>query len=294
MKTSMNKRNFTLTLGSLALTLLAGCGGGTDPMITKVTVTPALGAVYNGDLIVLNSAGVQLATAKTSNTTGSAEVSLQNYTAGTPLVFKLTLNEGARYFNEKTGLEEAVTAANPISLLTVVPNVVTGQGIGVTPLTNVAAKLTGLNADTLVSGSPFTVTPDAIYTAIAKTNLVFGLPANTNLLASPVPATLAQPLPADPMGQVLAVMAKNTTLADPVAQAQALTAAFNNDGTVDQTKAGVVIEINSTLKDPVKAAGLQVAITEPELTPTDEKIKQVVDQIKTVVNPGNATGSSGR
>lgn len=293
MKKSLKKRHFALAVGSLALALLAACGGGADPVITKVTVTPALGAVYNGDLIVLNQAGTQLASSKTSATTGSAELSLQNYTADTPLVFKLTLNEGARYFNEKTGLEESVTAANPVSLLTVVPTIVSGQSVGVTALTNVAAKLAGFTASSVVSGSPFTVTSSAIYSAIAQTNLAFGLPSSTNLLAAPVPATSAQPTPADTMGLVLALMAKNTTLDSPAAQAQALAAAFNTNGTVDQTKSASVVEVNAILTDVGKSMSLPVVITAPVLIPTATQLTQATEQVKTVVESVKATGSSG-
>lgn len=293
MKTSLNKRHFTLAVGSLAITLLSACGGGSDPVITKVTVTPALGAVYNGDLIALNEAGVQLASAKTSATTGSADLNLQNYTPGTPLIFKMTLNDGASYFNEKSGRNESVGPANPISLLTVVPSVVTGQNVGVSSLTNVAAKLTGFTAESVASGVRFTVTSNAIYKALAQTNLVFGLPGDTNLLAPPVPASATQPLPSDPMGKILAVMAKNTTLDNPIAQAQALVAAFNTTGSVDETKSSPVLEVNSILADPVKASGLTVVINVPILTPTESQLTLATEQVKTVVDSAKPTGSSG-
>ena len=247
------KRSFSLGLTAVAVAVVTGCGGGSSDSVatptptptaaTLLSVTPVLGAVYGGTVNVYSSTGTLLGTATTTNTDGKASVSLSNYTAGSPVIIKVSLGAGASYFNEKTGINVNVTAANPISLLSVLPTVGTGQSVGVTPITNMAAKLAGLTPNAVGSGTlATTVTADAIYTAVAKTNLALGLPASTNILAAPVAATVTAPIPTEPLGQILAVMAKNTIAADPAAQAAAMAAAVKTDGTIDlANKVGITI-----------------------------------------------------
>jgi hypothetical protein len=209
-------------------------------------------------------------------------------------VVKVSLAAGASYFNEKTGANVTITAANPISLLSVVPAVASGQAVGVTPITNMAAKLAGLTADAVGTGTlATTVTADAIYSAVAKTNLALGLPAVTNILAAPVAATLAAPKPTETLGNILAVMAKNTASADPVAQATALAAAVKTDGTVDATKAAAITEVNTTLTDKTKATGVTIAIAAPVTAPTAAQLTTATAATKTVVDAAKPTGAGG-
>ena len=176
----LTKRSFSLGLMAVAVAVVTGCGGGSSGSVatptptatTLLSVTPVLGAVYGGTVNVYSSTGTLLGTATTSNTDGKASVSLSNYTAGSPVIIKVSLGAGASYFNEKTGINVNVTAANPISLLSALPTVGTGQSVGVTPITNMAAKLAGLTPNAVGSGTlATTVTADSIYTAVAKTNL---------------------------------------------------------------------------------------------------------------------------
>lgn len=273
---------------------LTACGGSSDPVITKLSVTPVLGAVYGGTVNVYNNSGALLGTATTSTNDGKANVELSNYTDGSPVIVKVTLNAGSSYFNEKTGTNTVVTAANSVSLLSVLPAVGAGQSVGVTPITNVAAKLAGLSADTV--GSTVITTPitaDAIYTAVAKTNLVLGLPVATNILAAPVAATATAPTPTETLGKVLATMAKNTSSSDPVAQANALASAVKTDGTVDSTKTAAIIEVNATLKDPVKTTGLSLVISNANTAPTTAQVTAAATSVKTVVDAAKATGAVG-
>ncbi len=291
---STNKRHFIFSLSVISACIFTGCGGGSDPVITKLNVTPVLGAVYGGTVSVYNSTGTLLGSATTSNTDGKATVNMANYTDGSPVIVKVTLSAGASYFNEKTGTNTTVTAANPVSLLSVLPAVAAGQAVGVTPITSMAAKLAGLNADTVGATALTTpVSADAIYSAVAKTNLALGLPATTNILAAPVAATAAAPTPSETLGKVLASMAKHTTAADPVAQAAALVAAVKTDGTVDSTKTAVINEINTTLKDPAKTTGLAIVITTPITAPTAAQVTSAATAVKTVVDAAKATGATG-
>ena len=294
MTISISKRKLTLSLCFISAAILGACGGGSDPVITKLNVTPALGAVYGGTVNIYSSNGTLLGTATTSTSDGKATVDMANYTLGSPIIVKVTLSAGASYFNEKTGTNTTVTAANPVSLLSVLPAVAAGQAVGVTPITNMAAKLAGVTADT-VGSTPLTspVSADAIYTAVAKTNLILGLPAATNILAAPVPATAAAPTPTETLGKVLASIAKNTTATDPVAQATALAAAVKTDGTVDSTKTAAINEANTTLKDPAKTTGLTITIATPNTAPTAAQVTAAATAVKTVVDAAKATGASG-
>jgi hypothetical protein len=294
MNTFITKRTFSLGLTAAAIAALVACGGGSDPVITTLSVTPVLGAVYGGTVNVYSNTGTLLGTATTGAADGKASVSLSNYTVGSPVVVKVSLAAGASYFNEKTGANVTITAANPISLLSVVPAVASGQAVGVTPITNMAAKLAGLTADAVGTGTlATTVTADAIYSAVAKTNLALGLPASTNILAAPVAATLAAPKPTETLGNILAVMAKNTASADPVAQATALAAAVKTDGTVDATKAAAITEVNTTLTDKTKATGVTIAIAAPVTAPTAAQLTTATAATKMVVDAAKPTGAGG-
>jgi hypothetical protein len=290
----INKRSFSIALTGAAFAALVACGGGSDPVVTTLSVTPVLGAVYGGTVTVYSNTGTLLGTATTSATDGKASVNLSNYTAGSPIVVKVNLAPGASYFNEKTGANVTITAANPISMLSVVPAVASGQAVGVTPITNMAAKLAGLTTDTVGTGTlATTVTADAIYTAVAKTNLALGLPATTNILAAPVAATVAAPKPTETLGNILAVMAKNTAAADPVTQANNLAAAVKTDGTVDSTKTAAITEVNTTLKDTTKATGVTIVIAAPVTAPTAAQVTTAAAATKTVVDAAKPTGAGG-
>lgn len=295
MSISISKRKLTVSLCLAAAAVLAACGGGTDTVITKLNVTPVLGAVYGGTVSVYSGAGALLGTATTSTTDGKASVDMANYAAGTPIIVKVTLSPGASYFNEKTGSNTTITGTNSVSLLSVVPAVSSGQAVGVTPITNMAAKLVGVTADVVGGSAPLAtvVSSDAIYTAVAKTNLILGLPAATNILAAPVAATVAAPAPTETLGKVLASIAKNTTATDPVAQSNALLAAVKTDGTVDTTKTAAITEFNTTLKDPVKTTGLTLVISAVNTAPTATQVTAATATVKTVVDSAKATGATG-
>jgi len=294
MSITITKRDFTFSLCLIGAGILAACGGGSDPVVTKLNVTPVLGAVYGGTVNVYSNSGALLGTATTSTTDGKASVDMTNYVDGSPVIVKVTLSPGASYFNEKTGTNTVVTSANTVSLLSVVPAVSTGQAVGVTPITNMAAKLAGVTADA-VSGAALTtaVSADAIYSAVAKTNLILGLPASTNILAAPVAATLTAPVPTETLGKVLASIAKNTTATDPVAQSNALLAAVKTDGTVDSTKTAAITEANSTLKDPAKTTGLTLAISTANTAPTTAQVTAATATVKASVDAARATGATG-
>ena len=300
----LTKRSFSLALTAFAFAALSGCGGSSSDSVATPTptptatrtlsVTPVLGAVYGGTVNVYSNTGVLLGTATTSQTDGKASVSLSNYTPGTPVIVKVSLGTGASYFNEKKGINVTVTASDSISLLSVLPDVSVGQSVGVTPITNMAAKMAGLTVNAVGSGALVTtVTADAIYSAVAKTNLALGFPPSLNILAAPVAPTVTAPNPTEPLGQILAVMAKNTIAADPAAQAIAMAAAVNTNGTVDLANKSAITEVNNTLTNPTIAANLIIRVTAPVLEPTTAQVTTSTTSSKEVAGKGNATSPTG-
>lgn len=289
-----SKRLFTLSLCAVGTAVfLSACGGGSDPVITKLSVTPVLGAVYGGEVAVYNNTGVLLGTGTTRATDGKADINLTNYSVGTPVVVKVSLPVGASYFDEKTGANVSITTSNTVSLLSVLPAVGSGQSVGVTPITNMAAKLSGLTTATVGTANFAALTPAKINESVAKTNLILGLPASTNILSAPVAATLAAPLPTEALGRTLAVMAKNTTATDAIAQANQLADAVTTSGTVDTTQSEVITQINTTLRDPVLAEGITLVIAVANKEPTATELAAATAAVTAVVDAARPTGATG-
>lgn len=295
MSYQVTKRQFTMSICAIgASILIAACGGGSNPVITKLSVTPALGAVYGGVVEVFSSTGTLLGTGVTTRPDGNVVVNMSNYTSGSPVVIKVSLPPGAIYFDEKAEGEVTIDNDNTISLLSVLPAVGADQSVGVTPITNMAAKLTGLDVETVgVTNFAFTVTAQAVYESVAKTNLILGLPATTNILVAPVPASAAEPNPTDSMGLILAIMVRASTT-DAISQANALADAVKTDGTVDTTKTEVITQVNNSLVDATATQGLNIAIAPANTTPTPEQITSAVKEVETVLKPPTpATGAGG-
>jgi hypothetical protein len=277
MKHSLPKRRFLLAAVAFSALSLFGCGGTTTTATTSLSVTPVLGAVYGATVSVYNASGVLLGTGTTDTSTGKVSVTLVGYTAGTPVIIKVALAPGATYYSEFTQQVETILPGNSVSLVSVMPAVTTGQAVGVTPLTNMAAKLAGVTAD-LVGTTPLTttLTASSIYIAVAKTNLALGLPASTNLTAAPTAATLAAPHPTETMGELLAAMAATT---DPVTQAASLLAAVSTNGTV--TNAAAIAVVNTIL---TTTSWLNVTIAAPNTAPDTATLNAAVAAVKTVID----------
>jgi len=286
MSKSPSKRRFLLAAVAFSALTLFGCGGTTTTATTSLSVTPVLGAVYGATVSVYNASGVLLGTGTTDASTGKVSVTLAGYAAGTPVIVKVTLAPGASYFNEHTGANVTVAAGGSVSLVSVMPAVTTGQAVGVTPLTNMAAKLAGVTAD-LVGTTPLTttLTASSIYVAVAKTNLALGLPASTNLTSAPTAATLAAPHPTETMGELLAAMA---TATDPVTQAANLLAAVSTTGAV--TNAVAIGAVNTIL---TTASGLNVTIAAPITAPDTATLNAAVTAVKTVIDAAVVTRPTG-
>jgi len=297
MTNTMSKRQFILGAAALSSLALFGCGGTVTASTTSVSVTPGLGAVYGATVAVYNARGVLLGTGTTgavgSANAGKVNVTLTGYTAGTPVIIKVTLGVGAKYWNEKINdYVEITTVDDSVSLLSVMPAVTNGQSAGVTPLTNVAAALAGVSATDLGNGTlAVAVTDVVIFEAMSRTILALGLPGTTNLTAAPVLASADNLVPTDLYGAVLAAMAIGSST-DPVAQALALL-----DGVVDGTIADATVfdTVHTIL---LGSSGLPVSISTSNNTdPSPDELQSAIDDVVSSINapftPATGTGSGG-
>lgn len=285
----------SFALAATVAATLAACGGSSDSVPTAtLNVTPSLGVVLNADVTVLNSTGGILGTG-TTGSTGKAAIQLFGSVSG-PLVVKLTSNANTTYFNEKgdgiTGRMDPIPAGS--SLFSIVPTLPASNAVGVTSLTNMAAKLAGVDATTLSTLSTLALDGTKVTTAVAKTLLIVGLPTNFNILAAPVPATEAIPVPSDTYGKLLAVMAKNSTAANPIVQATALVDAVNLNGTVASVSA--FTDPTNGINSQLIALSSQTGVTTvPAITsPTPLQITNAVAAVSSSITSGTApTGGTG-
>lgn len=274
----------------LAASLVA-CGGSDDVPSATLNVTPALGATYGASVTVFNgTTGIPLGSGITGAASGSASIPLVGTITG-PIVVKVTLSPGSSYFDEKTGRVESILTS--FVLLTALPALPdsTVKSVGVTPLTNMAAKLAGLDS----ASSNVIVTADKATEGAAKTVLALGLPASFNITSAPIAAKSLTSLPTDVYGLLLAEMAKRATT-DALSQAKDL---------ADAVTAGVVVASGklTTITTAVSSAATavntvigaaSVVTVAPNLAPTSNQLSAAVTSQATAIAAGGApTGATG-
>lgn len=300
-------RRIALASSVLAAAVLVACSSSDSASTTNLTVTPALGAVYGGEVNVYNAAGGLLGTGTTSTTTGSASVVLNGYSAGTPIIVKLSMINGSKYYDEKSKTVKTVTVASgatATSLLSFAPSITSGAAVGVTPASHMAAKLAGLSTTTLTGGA--TLSAATILKAVGAANLILGLPSGTNLLKAPVPATSDTP-PTDTYGALLFAVAKVATV-DALSQATALydaVPAMAADGSVsitDNTKYATIVAANNamvaakpTLTSSIPAtvsAGSPLTLTASQVTTASTNVSSNISNTASGSGSGSGTGSA--
>ena len=321
MSTHSFNRRLALTVISAAALIIAGCGGTTSSSssssttVNALTVTPALGAAYGASVFVYSPSGTLLGSGTTSTTTGQATLTLTGYTTGQPIIIKTVLGAGSFYFNEKTGANTTpVTASEtPVTLMAVIPKVATGQAVGVTALTNMAAAFVGVTATTVIPTT--TLTAAAVNEGIAKTNLALGLPTTTNITEAPVAASATNWNSVTGVitggtggtgsvtGKILAEMARTSTTT-PAAQAQALAAAVNTStGTVATGTASAVLGTLNTTLQAAAVSKLAIVVAVSVTAPTTAQLTEAKTAVTTVTAnavpgavqtpTGTGTGSGG-
>ena len=300
MSTHSFNRRLALTVISAAALIIAGCGGTTSSSssssttVNALTVTPALGAAYGASVFVYSASGTLLGSGTTSTTTGQVTLTLTGYTTGQPIIIKTVLGAGSFYFNEKTGANTTpVTASEtPVTLMAVIPKVATGQAVGVTALTNMAAAFVGVTATTVIPTT--TLTAAAVNEGIAKTNLALGLPTTTNITEAPVAASATNWNSVTGVitggtggtgsvtGKILAEMARTSTTT-PAAQAQALAAAVNTStGTVATGTASAVLGTLNTTLQAAAVSKLAIVVAVSVTAPTTAQLTEAKTAVTTV------------
>ena len=303
MSTHSFNRRLALTVISAAALIIAGCGGTTSSSssssttVNALTVTPALGAAYGASVFVYSPSGTLLGsgtTATTGTTAGQVTLTLTGYTTGQPIIIKTVLGAGSFYFNEKTGANTTpVTASEtPVTLMAVIPKVATGQAVGVTALTNMAAAFVGVTATTVIPTT--TLTAAAVNEGIAKTNLALGLPTTTNITEAPVAASATNWNSVTGVitggtggtgsvtGKILAEMARTSTTT-PAAQAQALAAAVNTStGTVATGTASAVLGTINTTLQAAAVSKLAIVVAVSVTAPTTAQLTEAKTAVTTV------------
>ena len=300
MSTHSFNRRLALTVISAAALIIAGCGGTTSSSssssttVNALTVTPALGAAYGASVFVYSASGTLLGSGTTSTTTGQVTLTLTGYTTGQPIIIKTVLGAGSFYFNEKTGANTTpVTASEtPVTLMAVIPSVATGQAVGVTALTNMAAAFVGVTATTVIPTT--TLTAAAVNEGIAKTNLALGLPTTTNITEAPVAASATNWNSVTGVitggtggtgsvtGKILAEMARTSTTT-PAAQAQALAAAVNTStGTVATGTASAVLGTLNTTLQAAAVSKLAIVVAVSVTAPTTAQLTEAKTAVTTV------------
>lgn len=131
----------------LAATILAGCSGGSTGSPTPsgsatLVITPALGQVYSGQVIVTGSSGTSLTYPIVS---GMSSVTADISGLAAPFLISLTGDPAKgnqlEFFDEGSGNIVSALSPPPSSIRAIVPNIddVPLGGVGVTPLTELAA-----------------------------------------------------------------------------------------------------------------------------------------------------------
>ena len=291
------RKTLSLTVSIVLAAALAACGGSDDVPSATLEVTPALGAAYGASVTVFNgTTGATLGSGVTGATSGTASIPLIGSTAGS-IVVKVTLTAGSSYFDEKLNTTVNITSANTVSLLTALPALPTStvKSVGVTPLTNMAAKLAGLDPST----SNVIVTPAMATDGAARTVLALGLPTSFNITAAPQAAKSLTTLPTDVYGLLLAEMAKKATT-NALDQAKDLVNAAStgsvNSSSKGLTEATAALTAAAAVVNTAKGAG-SIATVAPKTSPTQNDVSAAVTAQNTVIaantTPTGATGGTG-
>lgn len=297
MNLPLTRRSLSLTVVATLFFLLAGCGGGggggggntnvsSDTVAPSavgkaVRVVPALGAFSEGALVkAFKPDGTQIGTTVQTDSFGSATVDFGDYNGS--FILKVTGGTGVTYFNEKTGsasdfdLNASLFAAVPATTVTA------GEAFGVTPLTNLAAALAGVDTS---AASP-TLAGDAksaMDKAVTRVQLMLGIGPDTfDILQAPSPIKSASSKvsasnSAGLYGVYLAELAKASS-SNPLAQAtlflqkgQAFKAGTTSDLTTDLVVLGSAFT-NLASSSFVAPSSLPTISRTPNFTPSDADI----------------------
>lgn len=180
----ITSRRLMLASTLAALGLVAACSSSSDSSsTTSIDVVPSKGRFSDGANVKAYNplTGAELGSGTTSS--GSARLNLGAYSG--PFVLKVVGGTGVTFYNEANGASVAFSASD--SMLSVIPAVTANASYGVTPLTNMAAKIAGVASDLTISGASASAIADSVKTAIATTQLAIGVSSSDfNITSAPV------------------------------------------------------------------------------------------------------------
>jgi hypothetical protein len=284
------------TLSALAAAL-AGCGG-SDESYKTLTGSTNKGAVYGAPVTIYNgSTGAAINSGTTDANNGTINISIPASVTG-PVIVKVDLNTGIKYFDEKapTVPKSTVAEADKTCMLAVLPSPPANLAYSVTAFTHVAAKLAGLNCNS----TSFQVTKDKAIEGAAKTVLALGLPTNFNILA-PAPPVTQFPLPTtytNAYGKVLAQMAASSASSTALAQLKDFNDAITvSAGTATITSAGFTTlgTLSTVISSAITTQG--VSNIYPTIQPTTvlsgTDLAAAITAQTAVLTSGTPTGATG-
>lgn len=292
----MQKHRTALSIATLTAltTALVGCGG-SDEAYRSLTGSTNKGAVFGAPVTIYNGlTGAAINNGTTDANTGAVNISIPTSVTG-PVIVKVDLNTGIRYFDEKVpSVAKSTIAANDgTCMLAALPSPPAGLAYSVTAFTHVAAKLAGLDCNS----TSFKVTSEQAIEGAAKTVLGLGLPNNFNILA-PSPPVTQFPLPpsyTNTYGKVLAQMAASSASSTALAQFKE----FNNAVTVSAGtttfSSSALTTLSSVISSAVTTQGVRgtVNTVQPVTVFTGAALANAIAAQRVALTSGNPTGATG-
>lgn len=272
-----------------AALVLAGCGSsGSDsivptPLSVSSSAQPQLGSFSAGATVTyLMPDGSTIASALTG-ANGQATVDLGSYTG--PFTVRVTGGPGVTYFDESDGTNKPFGAGS--TMLAIVKGSAGGLNtVGVTPLTNAAARLAGVTPASPSLGSR---TASDIDTANGQIAAMFGLPVGFDITRPPSPVSagatsLTGSGDAPTYAAVLAALAIQARAAgsNALAQADAMGAAFaaTAAGGTSTALATILADVR-TLMSGGAVGGITLASTLTMAAELTSKLNQLAPTVVT-------------
>lgn len=183
----------------------------------ELTVVPLKGAIYGATVTAYESNGStvlasSLTGAKTSPAAGKATLLIPAVKASSPIIILVKGNAAATYYDEKSTFDGVFPAT--AQLVTVLGSLQSNSSTGVTPLTTMSAKLSGVDIATLGSPSaaPAGLKSDTVLEGAVRLLLALGLPTDFNIFSTPTVLTsISQVSSSDANTGLIANLGANTT-----------------------------------------------------------------------------------
>jgi hypothetical protein len=293
----------------------------TAELAYELTVVPLKGAIYgatvtayeaNGSTVLASSSTA----AKTATAAGKATLLIPVAKASSPIIIQVQGSSTTTYFDEKSAVDAAFPST--AQLVTVMGSLSGASSIGVTPLTTMAAKLTGIDISSLgkAGAAPAGLKSDTAVEGAARLLLALGLPSDFNIFATPAliksNADLSQ---SDAYSGLIGMLGSKTAatsslalFSEIIASTPVAAVAANGTATVAFTDAqkAAVITFSSQVSNAAITFGVFTSVpnfgpTSTELTVSKVAFKAAVAgtapapsvAVASPLKPASSTGTSG-